>query len=65
MEHFEKWGQCIGTSWPAIRVHLLDVMAKARDIWPNLLDKLPIEAKHKIILQSHRKKLHPDFRLNF
>ena len=65
MEHFEKWVQCIGASWPAIWVHRLDVMAKARDIWPNLLDKLPIEAKHKIILQSHWKKLHPDFRLNF
>ena len=61
MEHFEKWTKRIGAPWPAIRVHLVDVMTKARDIWPNLLGELPMEEKHKISLQSHWNKLHPDF----
>jgi serine/threonine-protein kinase HipA len=61
MEHFRIWTRRIGAPWQAIRVHLVDVLEKARDNWSDMLDDLPMDIQQKIILRDHRKRLQTDF----
>lgn len=63
LEHFKIWTQRIGAPWPAVRVHLEDVLEKARDNWPTLLETLPMNEVQKNILSNHWEKLEPVFRI--
>lgn len=62
-DHFKIWSERVGVSWPAIRVHLLDVLKRARADWPDMLDALPMADDHKAILRQHWRTLHKDFQL--
>lgn len=64
MQTFERWAERVGIPWPAIRVHLLDAIDKARTLWPDLLVSLPMAAEHKSLLRQHWAALSPDFRLH-
>ncbi|ROT96198.1 type II toxin-antitoxin system HipA family toxin [Marinobacter sp. R17] len=63
LEHFKTWAEKIGAPWPAIRVHLTDVMALARREWPDLLESLPMVESHKSMLRTHWQALHQDLRI--
>lgn len=63
MATFEKWAQQIGVPWPAVRVHLLDAISKARELWPVLLAELPMHVTHKVILARHWAALSADFKI--
>lgn len=60
---FEKWASRIGVSWPAIKVHLNDVLNIARQEWSDRLDSLPMADAHKLILRRHWASLSSDFKL--
>jgi serine/threonine-protein kinase HipA len=64
MGHFEAWTQSIGAPWRAIRPHIDDAMEKARSLWPNYLQTAPMNVEHKAALQTHWRRMHPDFALN-
>lgn len=59
---FEMWTKRIGVSWPAIKVHLDDVLNIARNEWADKLEVLPMLAAHKVILRQHWASLSADFR---
>ena len=63
LETFKTWAQRVGVPWPAVKVHLLDALAKARDTWPQLLQDLPMREAHKDVLRAHWSRLSADFRL--
>ena len=63
LETFQIWSNRIDVPWPAIKVHLLDALAAARDLWPGMLSDLPMEEAHKSILREHWSKLSADFKL--
>jgi len=63
LQTFELWAERVDIPWPAIRVHLLDAIDKARTLWPDLLASLPMVAEHKSLLRQHWASLSPDFRL--
>jgi len=63
MQTFERWTERVGIPWPAIRVHLLDAIDKARTLWPGLLENLPMVAEHQSVLRQHWASLSSDFRL--
>ncbi|ABX50641.1 HipA N-terminal domain protein [Shewanella baltica OS195] len=60
---FQAWATRTGIPWPAIKVHLLDAMQKARTLWPEALAELPMHEVHKTILKAHWAKLHNDFKI--
>lgn len=60
---FQTWAKRTGLPWPAIKVHLHDAIAAARDTWPVLLKDLPMQDRHKNIIREHWSKLSDDFRL--
>lgn len=61
--HFEAWAKKVGLPWQAIKVHLDDVMERARGRWPEFLREAPMIEKHKAALREHWQQLHEDFRL--
>ena len=63
LETFQTWSNRIDVPWPAIKVHLLDALAAARDLWPGMLQDLPMHELHKEVLRSHWTKLSADFKL--
>lgn len=63
MAQFEYWAGKADIPWRAIRPHLLDTMEKARSLWPEALQGLPMDEKHKVELKEHWRNLHPDFRI--
>lgn len=63
MALFETWSNRVGIPWQAVKVHIIDVLEKARSIWPQLLTELPMHGDHKEVLRHHWSKLHEDFRL--
>ena len=63
LETFQTWSKRIDVPWPAVKVHLLDALAAARDLWPGMLPDLPMEEAHKGILRAHWSKLSADFNL--
>lgn len=63
LAHFQAWALKAGVPWRAIRPVLLDVMEKARTLWPAALDELPMGEGHKKTLRAHWRALHDDFRL--
>ncbi|WP_367298510.1 type II toxin-antitoxin system HipA family toxin [Hafnia alvei] len=60
---FERWAESLKIAWPAIAVHLHDAMTTARQIWPSMLEELPMKEEHKIVLRNHWASLSSDFRI--
>lgn len=63
MAHFEAWSKSVGVPWRAIKVHLDEVMEKARSIWPDYLADAPMNEGQKHNLRNHWRKLHEDFKV--
>lgn len=63
LKAFQTWSERIGVPWPAVKVHLLDALTAARDLWPGMLQNLPMHELHKEVLRSHWSKLSADFKL--
>ena len=63
LETFQTWSNRLDVPWPAIKVHLLDALSAARDLWPGMLQDLPMHELHKEVLRSHWTKLSADFKL--
>jgi len=61
--NFELWAKRADLPWRAIRPHLDDTMARARDLWPGMLKDLPMNEEHKGDLRRHWGRLHQDFRI--
>lgn len=61
--HFQSWADKSDIPWRAIKPHLDDTMAKARALWPNALEDLPMDDAHKTELINHWQALHEDFRI--
>ncbi len=64
LSHFELWATKSGIPWRAIKPHLDEVMEKARAIWPQALNGLPMDEKHKVMLREHWTALHEDFKIH-
>lgn len=62
-QHFEAMAKKSGIPWRVLKPHLDDVMDKARSLWSQALNELPMNDKHKETLKAHWGKLHDDFRL--
>ena len=62
-EHFQLWSEKADIPWRVVKPHLDDVLDKARTLWPEKLQKLPMLEEHKIKLKEHWKKLSKDFRV--
>ena len=62
--NFQYWADRAGIPWRAIKPHLDDVMEKARSLWPDALNKLPMDETHKNGLNSHWRNLQQDFRID-
>ena len=63
MAHFLSWANRSGVPWRAIKPHLDDTLAKARELWPEALKTLPMDEAHKEGLRSHWVKLQDDFKI--
>jgi serine/threonine-protein kinase HipA len=63
MAHFQSWAEKSGIPWRAIMPHLDDTLSKARELWPEALQTLPMNEQHKLVLKSHWGRLHQDFKL--
>ena len=63
LKAFQTWSERIGVPWPAVKVHVLDALTAARDLWPGMLKDLPMHELHKEVLRSHWSKLSADFKL--
>ena len=63
MEQFEYWAEKADIPWRAIKPHLLDTLEKARSLWPEALNDLPMDDAHKAGLRTHWGNLHPDFQI--
>ncbi len=61
--NFEVWAKRSGVPWRAIKPHLDDTMDKARSLWPQGIQDLPMNGAHKDTLQVHWGALHKDFRI--
>ncbi len=64
MAHFQMWANQAGIPWRAIKPHLDDTLKKARDLWPNALNTLPMNEEHKDRLRTHWGKLNDDFKID-
>lgn len=62
-EHFQLWSEKADIPWRVVKPHLDDVLDKARTLWPEKLQELPMLEEHKIKLKEHWKKLSKDFRV--
>ena len=63
--NFQSWADSAGIPWRAIRLHLDDVMEKARSLWPDALKELPMDELHKDRLSKHWSRLQGNFRISF
>ena len=61
--NFRHWADKAGIPWRVIKPHLDDVMDKARTLWPQALEELPLEHRHKKKLREHWGSLRDDFRI--
>jgi serine/threonine-protein kinase HipA len=62
-ENFEAWAKRAGVPWRAIKPHLDDALEKARSLWPEKLNELPMNEEHKEKLRTHWANLQKDFRI--
>lgn len=63
MKHFQSWAKKSGIPWRAIKPHLDDTLEKARTLWPDALEDLPMADAHKRIMRTHWRELKDDFRI--
>ncbi|BDZ74491.1 phosphatidylinositol kinase [Methylophaga marina] len=63
MEHFQSWAEKSGIPWRAIKPHLDDTMAKARELWPEALKTQAMDEAHKDHLRTHWARLQNDFKI--
>ncbi len=63
LAHFRSWADKSGIPWRVIKPNLDDTMDKARELWPEALDTLPMNDQHKDRLKAHWRKLHEDFKI--
>ncbi len=63
METFQTWAKRTGLPWPAIKIHLLDAITSARELWPEMLKDLPMLEQHKDTIKTHWTRLSDDFRI--
>ncbi|WP_417535590.1 type II toxin-antitoxin system HipA family toxin [Methylophaga sp.] len=63
MEHFQSWAEKSGIPWRAIKPHLDDTMAKARELWPEALKTQAMDEVHKEGLRTHWAELQNDFKI--
>lgn len=63
MAHFQSWAEKSGIPWRAIKPHLDDTMAKARELWPEALKTQAMDEAHKEGLRTHWAKLQDDFKI--
>lgn len=64
MANFEAWAVKSGIPWRAIKPHLEDTLSKARKLWPEALNALPMYDAHKEGLVAHWGRLQEDFRID-
>ena len=62
--HFRSWADKSGIPWRAIKPHLDDMLNKARELWPEALETLPMNDEHKAGLKAHWGRLHEDFKID-
>ncbi len=48
----------------AVKVHVLDALARARETWPQMLQGLPMKEPHTAVLKDHWSKLSDDFKFD-
>ncbi|MCR6653258.1 MAG: type II toxin-antitoxin system HipA family toxin [Cellvibrionaceae bacterium] len=63
LQNFQWWAERADVPWRAVKPHLADVMEKARVLWPDALETMPMNRGHKKQLREHWRKLHHDFRV--
>jgi len=63
MDTFKSWSDRSGIPWRAIKPHIDDTMEKARILWLEALNDLPMIREHKETLKDHWLKLQSDFRI--
>ena len=63
LNHFQYWANKSGIPWRAIKPHLDDIMERARSLWPDALENLPMDEEHKDKLKIHWQNLKEDFRI--
>lgn len=61
--NFEAWANKSDIPWRAIKPHLDDTMERARSLWPDALENLPMDGQHKEKLKTHWQSLQEDFRI--
>ncbi len=61
--NFKSWTEKSGVPWRAIKPHLDDTMEKARALWPNALEDMPMDSDHKAGLKNHWNRLQDEFRI--
>lgn len=63
MDSFKYWADKSGIPWRAIKPHLDDTIEKARNLWPQAIENLPMDDEHKKKLKDHWLALQADFRI--
>lgn len=61
--NFEAWADRSGIPWRVIKPHLDDTMEKARSLWPEAIQDLPMSGVHKFKLRKHWATLQGDIRV--
>lgn len=63
LANFQLWAERAGIPWRAIKPHLDDAMTKARSLWPEAINNLPMYDEHKRKLKQHWRSLTEDFQI--
>ncbi len=63
MANFQTWADKSEIPWRVIKPHLDDTMDKARSLWPDALQDLPMDEIHNAQLKEHWRQLQKDFRI--
>ncbi len=63
LANFQLWADRAGIPWRAIKPHLDDAIAKARSLWPDAINDLPMHDDHKRKLKQHWRNLTEDFQI--
>jgi serine/threonine-protein kinase HipA len=63
LANFQLWADRAGIPWRAIKPHLDDAIAKARSLWPDAINNLPMHDEHKRKLKQHWRSLTEDFQI--
>ena len=62
--HFRAWADKADIPWKAIKPQLTDTLDKARTLWPEALNDLPMDDAQKRQLKQHWRSLQSDFRID-